>query len=68
MRDPATPPRFDDLPDLVTPDDARAFLQIGRSAMYELLKSNAIESVRFGKLIRIPKKNLLENGHNGTGK
>jgi excisionase family DNA binding protein len=55
----ARPPRYDDLPDLCTPDDARAFLQVGRNTMYGLLKSGAIESITFGRLIRIPKNALL---------
>lgn len=57
-----TPPRYDDLPDLLTPGDARAFLQVSRNTIYELLRTQAIRSVRFGRLIRIPKSALLE-GH-----
>jgi excisionase family DNA binding protein len=55
-----TPPRYDDLPDLLTPDDARAFLQVSRNQIYHLLKTEAVPSLRFGKLIRIPKSALLE--------
>ena len=55
-----TPPRYDDLPDLLTPDDARAFLQVSRNQIYHLLKTQAIHSVRFGRLIRIPKALLME--------
>lgn len=67
MRDSEpTPPRFDDLPDLVTPEDARAFLQVSRNTIYELLKTGAIRSVKFGKLIRIPKAALLDT--NGDGR
>jgi excisionase family DNA binding protein len=54
--------RHDDLPDLVTPDEARAFLRVGRNAIYDLIKSGALPSVRFGKLIRVPKAALLPNG------
>jgi excisionase family DNA binding protein len=57
--------RYDDLPDLVTPEEARAFLRVGRNMMYDLIKSGALPSVRFGKLIRLPKAALLPNG-NGT--
>jgi excisionase family DNA binding protein len=56
----SAPPRYTDLPDLLTPDDARAFLQISRNTMYELLRTEKIRSIRFGKLIRIPKAALLE--------
>ena len=61
-RESATPPRYEDLPDLVTPEDARQFLQVGRNTIYELLKGGAIHSLKFGKLIRIPKSELLGNG------
>jgi excisionase family DNA binding protein len=63
MQEPATPPRFADLPDLCTPEEARQFLQVGRNTMYELLKSGAILSLKFGKLIRVPKTALLPNGN-----
>jgi excisionase family DNA binding protein len=59
-RDPVTPPRFEDLPDLCTPEQAQAFLQVGRNTIYELLKSGAIHSIRFGRLIRIPRRALVE--------
>jgi excisionase family DNA binding protein len=61
-RTPTTVPRYDALPDLVTPEDAQKFLQVSRNTIYELLKSGAIHSIRFGKLIRIPKTALL-SGH-----
>jgi excisionase family DNA binding protein len=63
-RDPATPPRFDDLPDLCTPAQARAFLQIGKNKIYELLKTGDIASVQCGQRVRIPKAALL-HGRNG---
>jgi len=51
--------RYDDLPDMATPEQAQAFLQVGKNTMYELLKSQQIASVKFGRLIRIPKQALL---------
>lgn len=56
----ATPPRFDDLPEMVLVEEAAAFLRIGRNAAYELVKSGALRSKRYGRLIRIPKQALLE--------
>jgi excisionase family DNA binding protein len=56
---PSPPPKFADLPDLVTPDDVSAFLQVSRNTTYELIKTKALRSVRFGRLIRIPKDALL---------
>jgi excisionase family DNA binding protein len=53
------PPRYDELPDLCTPAEARQFLQIGRDSIYSLLRSGAIPHVKFGRLIRIPKTALL---------
>ena len=58
----ADPPRFDDLPEMVMVEEAAAFLRIGRNSAYELVKSGALRSVRFGRLIRIPKQALLEGG------
>ena len=52
-------PKYDDLPDLVTPELAQAFLQIGRSTTYDLIRTGALPSVRFGKLIRIRKSALM---------
>lgn len=62
-RESATPPRYDDLPDLCTVEDVQLFLQIGRNTAYELIKSGAIPSQKFGKLIRVPKTALLANGN-----
>ena len=61
----AAPPdqrRFDDLPDMCTPEQARKFLQIGKTTIFELLKVGALPGVKFGRLIRIPKAALLEAG------
>ena len=51
---------IDDLPELVTPDEARAVLRISRNCMYELIKGNKIAHIKFGRLIRIRKSALLE--------
>lgn len=56
----AGPPRFDDLPELVTVEEMGAFLRISRNTAYELVKSGAIRSTRFGRTIRIPKQALLQ--------
>jgi len=57
-----TPPRFDDLPDLCTPEQARAFLQVGKTKIHEMLKAGEIPAVHFGRLVRIPKAALLARG------
>jgi excisionase family DNA binding protein len=56
----AKPPRFEDLPEMVTVEEMGAFLRLSRNAAYELVKSGAIRSAKFGRLIRIPKQALLE--------
>jgi excisionase family DNA binding protein len=58
VRDDA-PPRYEDLPDLVTPEEAQRFLRIGRNAFYAVVKSGDLPCVRFGKLIRVPRAALL---------
>ncbi len=55
-------PRFEDLPDLVTPEEAQIFLRVSRNGIYELIHSRALPSVRFGRLIRIHKSALLGQG------
>ena len=39
--------------------EPQSFLQVSRNTMYELLRTNAIRSKKYGKLIRIPKSALL---------
>ena len=56
------PPRYDDLPELCTPEQARAFLQVGKNKIYELLKAGDLPVLKFGQLMRIPKTALLANG------
>jgi excisionase family DNA binding protein len=59
-KDVLRPPRFDDLPEMVTVEEMGAFLRISRNTAYELVKSGAIRSAKFGRKIRIPKQALLE--------
>ena len=49
---------FDALPDWMTPDEAGKFLRIGRSTLYERLRSGEINSRRFGRQFRIAKEVL----------
>jgi excisionase family DNA binding protein len=51
-------PRFDDLEDLVTPQEAQAFLGLSRSTMYERLRDGSIPYRKYGRLLRIPKSAL----------
>jgi excisionase family DNA binding protein len=49
---------YDQLPEYLTPEETRAYLRLSRGSIYELLRRNEIEHVRFGRLIRIPKTAL----------
>ena len=50
--------RLDELPDLCTPKESWAYLRVGRTKFYELVRSGAIEGVRFDRLIRVPRREL----------
>lgn len=50
---------INELPDIMQVEDVMAFLQIGRSTMYQLLRSGEFPSIRIGRKYRIPKKYLL---------
>jgi excisionase family DNA binding protein len=49
---------FDALPELLTPEECRVYLGTGRGTCFDLLRRGEIPSVRFGKLIRVPKMGL----------
>jgi excisionase family DNA binding protein len=49
---------FDELPEYLTPEEVREYLNLSRNTVYELLRRNEIKHVRFGRLIRIPKAGL----------
>jgi excisionase family DNA binding protein len=50
--------RYDDLPDVLSPEDLMGFLRLGRSTVYELLGAGTLPSVRFGRQYRISKRAL----------
>lgn len=52
--------RFSDLPELLTPDEARAVIRVSRNGLYDMLRRGDIEHVRHGRLMRIPKQALFE--------
>ena len=45
---------------LLTIDEARKILRVGRNVMYELIKSGGVPHIKIGKQIRIPLKELEE--------
>ena len=62
---------FSKYPDILSVDDLRSALKIGRSKAYQLVSSGEIRSIKVGKAIRIPKKALLDyvmgNDYNKRG-
>ena len=49
---------FEQLPDWLCPGQARTYLGVSRSKMYELLEDKSIPSKRYGRQFRIPKAAL----------
>jgi excisionase family DNA binding protein len=49
---------FDELNDIVTVDEAAAFLRVGRSLVYEAVRDRVIPSIRIGRRVLIPKTGL----------
>jgi excisionase family DNA binding protein len=44
----------------LSPDEFRAYVGLGRSTVYDLLRREEIPSVKFGRCIRIPKTALRQ--------
>jgi excisionase family DNA binding protein len=49
---------FEELPEYLTPLEVQTYLGLSRGTVYELLRRNEIQHVRFGRTIRIPKAAL----------
>lgn len=56
MNNPTVP--YSDLPEYLTPAEVQAYLSLSRTTVYDLLRRNEIQHVRFGRSIRIPKTAL----------
>jgi excisionase family DNA binding protein len=50
--------RFEDLPDFLSVEETRTYLDLGRSTMYDLLRRKEMAHVRFGRRILIPRAAL----------
>jgi excisionase family DNA binding protein len=50
--------RFADLPDFLSAEETRAYLRLGRSTLYDLLRRGELAHIRFGRVIRIPRTAL----------
>ncbi len=53
-----TPRNLADLPDVLTVPEACSVLRLGRNAMYEVIRTGEIPSLRIGRRILIPKRVL----------
>lgn len=53
-------PRFEELPDLLTPQDLMRYLPVGRNAIYELLNQQRIKNLRIGQKFVIPRTALRD--------
>ena len=51
---------FTQYPDILSINDLRSALGIGRTKAYELVSSGELPSIRVGTAIRIPKTSLLD--------
>jgi len=51
---------LEDYPDIITVEQLRKILKIGRNTAYKIINSNMIKSVRIGKIHKIPKSNVIE--------
>lgn len=54
------PKRFEELPDVVTPKDASAFLGVHVKTVYTYIKEGRLRAARFGKTYRIKKSWILD--------
>lgn len=54
------PRRFEELPEILTPQDLIEYLPIGRDSIYSALKSQAIPNVRLGQKFIITRSALRD--------
>ena len=52
--------KHDDLPAFLTPQELCAYMHVGKTTLYEILRRGELPHVKFGKLIRIPKSALVD--------
>ena len=51
---------FNTYPDVVSIDEIQQMLRIGKNAVYELLKTEKLKSIKVGKKYIVPKKYVIE--------
>ena len=58
---------FADLPELLRPEEAAAWLDVGRGSVYELARRGELPAVRLGRLLRISRDGLAVMARNRHG-
>lgn len=53
---------FDHLPEFLSPEEFGAYVDLGRSTVYDLIRRDAIPHRRYGRCIRIPKSAVQTSG------
>lgn len=51
---------YDSIPDIMTVDEMKNVLKIGRNKAYSLVKDGEIKSLKIGGSLRIPKRYLID--------
>ena len=51
---------FEEMDDILTPEDACAIMKVGKNRLYELLSTNQLKAYRNGRVWRIPKRAVVE--------
>ena len=51
---------YENIPEVMTFDECREILRVGKNTMLELLHSNRIEGFKIGNRWRISKENVVE--------
>ena len=51
---------YDSIPDIMTVDEMRNVLKIGRNKAYSLVRNGEIKSLKIGGSLRIPKRYLID--------
>lgn len=51
---------FETYPDVVSIDEIQQMLRIGKNAIYELLKTQKLKSIKVGKRYIVPKKYVID--------
>ena len=51
--------RFEELPELLSPAEFSVAARVGRGVVYSMVREGRLATKRFGRLIRIPRTELL---------